>query len=176
MWISWIMILQKMLTYSLFKWFYNRFFYFSAHNGPWFVKKNVDVLMKKYEKNFEMMNKKMFILKLLINHFFLQFFFTCFFFYIRCKYGRINNLNNIQCRYWISDRCGWITDLNYHLQHWNSCLTVAHQDCLDCPRWPRIGRRISSVFLPDWLFSFWYWFRFKVQNPWDFSSFWNDEK
>ena len=108
--------------------------------------------------------------------FFCNFFSHVFFFYIRCKYGRINNLNNIQCRYWIGGRCGWIADLNYHLQHWNSCLTVARQNCLDCPRWSRIGRRISPVFLSDWLFSFWYWFRFKVLNSWNFSSFWNNEK
>ena len=69
-----------MLTYSLFKWFYNRFFHFSVHNEPWSVKKNVDVLMKKYEKNFEMTNKKMFILKLLLIIFFCNFFSHVFFF------------------------------------------------------------------------------------------------
>ena len=116
------MILQKLLTYSLFKWFCNRFFHFFVHNESWFVKKNVNVSMKKYEKNSEMTNKKMFILKLSMNHFFLQFFLHVFFFYINWRYGRINNLNNIQCCYWIGGRCGWIADLDYHLQHWNSCL------------------------------------------------------
>ena len=165
-----------MLTYSLFKWFYNRFFHFFVHNGSWSVKKNADVSMKKYEKDSEMTNKKKFTLKLSMNHFFCNFFPHVLFFYIRCRYGRINNLNNIQCHYWIDGRCGWISDLNYHLQHWNNCLIFARQNCLDCPRWFRIGRRISSVFLPDWLFPFWYRFWFKMQNPWNFSSFWNDEK
>ena len=108
--------------------------------------------------------------------FFALFFLYVLFFYICCRYGRINNLNNIQCHYWIGGRCGWVADLDYHLQHWNNCLAVARQDCLDCPWWLRIGRWISLVFLSNWLFSFWYWFRFKMQNPWNFSSFWNDEK
>ena len=108
--------------------------------------------------------------------FFCNSFLHVLFFYIHCKYERFNNLNNIQCRYWIGGRCGWIADLDYHLQHWNSCLAVARQDCLGCPRWLRIGRWISLVFLSDWLFPSWYRFRFKVQDPWDFSSFWSDEK
>ena len=108
--------------------------------------------------------------------FFYNFFSYVLFFYICCKYERIDNLNNIQCRYWINDKCEWIADLNYHLQHWNNCFTVVCQDCLGRPRWFRIGRRISLIFLSDWLFSFWYWFQFKMQNPWNLSSFWNDEK
>ena len=165
-----------MLIYSLFEWFYNRFFHFFAHNGPWFVKKSVDVLMKKYEKDFEMMNKKCLFWNYQWIIFFCNFFLYVLFFYICCKYERIDNLNNIQCHYWINDKCEWVADLNCHLRHSNNCLTVAHQNYLNCPRWFRIGRRISSVFLSDWLFLFWYWFRFKMQNWWNFSLFWNNEK
>ena len=108
--------------------------------------------------------------------FFCNSFLHVFFFYICCKYGRINNLNNIQCRYWIDNRCGWIADLDCRLRYSNNCLTVARQDYLGCPRWLRIGRRISPIFLSGWLSPFWYRFRFKVQDRWDFSLFWSDGK